>query len=390
MVIGGVNSAGVLMSIFILIIICYNRDSFHVFKYDSYFTLYILISAFSVVFYLFNGRGIKLFFQGVSYTLIPSLLYLLGAKRARSYESSIAVSKDVIMASVTLMVIGLVFYYLFPEFYYSHIGQSLDTSHWGIEDYRYGSYISSSNLGSLCVASICLFFLTLNTRNKFFNVIFIITILVSLLMCMQRSAWVMSGIFLTILLLVTNNTRKTKIGMAFLAIFALFVIIEFSNKLFNEYQLEMFLVRTEQLNAVGMASERSSQWKNGLSVFMESPMGYGLGSMGHKAAQEGYKGVVPDGNYFRILSELGIFGFIVFILLIIRSLRRGLKTKNIELTLLILGYCAQAIGTNVFDLYFSSFVFWYILGYLNHTKVVSVRRDRLRIATRGYEAGVGL
>lgn len=291
---------------------------------------------------------------------------MLGAKSAKSNNDERFIANKILFSAFVLMVIGLFFYIAFPDFFYTHIGQDLDTYRWGINDYRYGSYISSSNLGSLCVACIPLFFLTINNRKRIANCFLFFILILSLLLCMQRSAWVTTVAIIFVIIVKSRLEKSKKILIVLGILFLIMAYFFFADVFLSSTQLSYFQTRSSQINIIKMISERINQWRDSFEIFMSNPFGYGLGSMGHKAAEVGYTGVVADGNYLRILGELGIEGLVLFSCLIIKAAKNGIK-EHLELTLLIFGFCLQAIGTNVFDLYFSSFVFWFVLGYLNHT-----------------------
>ena len=354
------ESIGTYTSIIIIVYIFLNKEVLFSNK-DQLFKLFVVFNLFSGFAYLFNDRSVIIFFQSISYNLIPSLLYFLGAKQCRLNVSQEYIANKILYPAVLLMGIGLFFYFLFPDFYFSNIGQDLATYKWGRGDYRFGSYISSSNLGSLCVSCIPLYFITIKTRPSLYNSIILIVILISLALCMQRSAWAVSLLFLTILIL---RTSKPTIIFSYLIILLIvfFLGAYFIGEFFTEEQFNYMLTRLSDLNFQQMSSERGQQWQAAINIFVENPWGYGLGSLGHKAAESGFT-ACADGNYFKTLAELGIIAFLMFMSMIYKALTTYFK--NSFLSLVILGFAFQAIGSNVFDLYFSSYVFWYILGYLN-------------------------
>jgi len=111
-----------------------------------------------------------------------------------------------------------------------------------------------------------------------------------------------------------------------------------------------------------MISDRNHQWLNALKVFFEYPWGIGIGMLSHITAAQGFELACPDGNYFRILGELGLYGFVVFILLLGTAIVRGLFHVNIFYGLALMVFSLQAIGSNVFDFYYTSFLFWFLVG----------------------------
>ena len=106
------------------------------------------------------------------------------------------------------------------------------------------------------------------------------------------------------------------------------------------------------------------QASKGIELFFKYPFGFGLGAAGNKASVY-HMQVVPDGNLIRILVETGIVGIISFSIMNGNAILNGIKRKQYYLTLIILLFLAHSIGSNVLDFYYGSFVYWYILGFLN-------------------------
>lgn len=360
------KSIGTYTSLIILFILYKNKDVFYSGK-DQLFKFFICINLITGLSYLYNGVNFIIFFQAISYSIIPSLLYLLGAKQYRLGVLQESLANNILYPSVILMGIGLFFYLIFPDFYFSNIGQDINTYKWGLADYRFGSYISSSNLGSLCVSCIPLYFVSIKTRGGLFNSVILIIILTSLALCMQRSSWAVSILFFCIIIFRTINFSVI-IPYIVMLLVLLFVGGFFIRNLFTEEQIKFMITRFSNLDLEQMSSERVKQWMHALNIFYNNPWGFGLGTLGHKASEAGYS-TCSDGNYFKILGEIGIVGFALFIGMILKALKKYWKGCSI-LALVILGFSLQAIGSNVFELYFSSYVFWYILGYLHAYKPI--------------------
>jgi hypothetical protein len=73
-----------------------------------------------------------------------------------------------------------------------------------------------------------------------------------------------------------------------------------------------------------------------------------------------------DANFLRIWADLGILGFGTFIMIILFALRRALATgEPFAWTLIVLIYCVQALGSNVFDNFYVSHLFWLLLGVID-------------------------
>lgn len=359
----GIGGAGTVVALFIVITVVFDRKMLSRKNFDNVFGLYIFFCIISGAGYLINGKPILLFFQGISYNLFPALVYLIGAKDAGERDGD-AINRA-FLGSMFVIVVGLLFYYLKPDYYYSHLGQSLDSFVWGLNDYRYGSFITSLNLGSLCVTSIGLWFSTIRKRNILLNGVFAISILLSLFLSMQRSAWIASAICIIFIVLLSKLSKRRKFVIVSLTVLLFCFTLVGSERIFTTAQIDNFRNRLSYLTVEKMVSTRISQWRIGIDTFFDYPFGAGLGTMGHKAAEAGFTEVVADGNYLRMLSEIGIIGFCTFLILIIRGVK-NVFGKQMEILAVLIGFCLQAVGSNVFDLFYSSLFFWYLLGYANH------------------------
>jgi len=356
---------GVASSVLILIVLALTKGIWKYALGDRVFSAFILINILSVFSYLYNGRPIIIYIAAASYTLIPSMLYYLGAVHANQYDFS-AVGRKILYTAVFILAFGLFFYFLFPDFYYEHIGQSLDQFVHGKEDYRFGSYIDSINLGSVCVSSIPLTFLL--PKNKFSTPIRIAVwgvILTALMLSMQRSAWVVAILMIIALFIMSMRGKVSRrkvciLGLCCLAALCVIVVI-----LVCLDSADYFLVRLKSINPINMLKERWYQWEAGFDIVLKNPWGFGMGSLGHKAAQYGL-GVVCDCNYLRILGETGVVGFALFIIVNIRAINVTIQRRNLLGAMVLCGFYLQAIGSNVMDLFFCSFIYWYILGYLTY------------------------
>lgn len=361
------EKVGALCSCAIMLVILLNGHLLRFLRRDVFFSFFIIFNIVSVFWYLFNGYPTSVFFSAISYNVIPSLLYLFGADAAQRMSLEDSCSK-VLKVCLFIIAFGLVFYIFNQDFYFKYIDTHLDGYKWGTADYRFGSYISSSNMGSMCVSCITLLFICMqNARKKLYYVVGFLLVAISLILCMQRSSWVVSCLAIVVFVVRMKIPKQRKLYIIIIGIFLMVGIFVFRKSIFSDEQLLYFTTRFSSLNMSRMLGERMNQINASMKIIWENPLGVGLGSLGHKSAQIGY-GVVCDNNYLRILGEIGWPGFILFICMVIKALRNSLVFGRFEMIVLIASFMLQAIGTNVFDLFFSSFIFWYYLGFSTYYK----------------------
>lgn len=358
-------------SILILFSIVIDKRTVNYLQRDKLFSLYIVFCIASGLLFFVSRRTLIVYLAAFSYNIIPSLLYLKGASMTEDYSPD-EVSKPIFGTCVFLMGFGLFFYIFFSDFYYEYIGQSIETYMWRLADYRFGSYLTSLILGSICASSIPLYYATIKTRSRLSNIICLLIIILSLILCMQRSAWVCAVVAFWGILFTEKNKGDKNIKYILGIICVLIIVINLRDYFFTTEQLNHFLGRISLTSLAQMGGERIAQWQRAIDAFVKMPIGYGIGAYGNKAGQFGFD-CVYDGNYFRILVELGIVGTFLFVLLLIRAMYRSYMRGNRYIFFLLLLFSLQAIGTNVFDLFFCSFIFWFYLGYAsnysNHQRI---------------------
>jgi hypothetical protein len=182
---------------------------------------------------------------------------------------------------------------------------------------------------------------------------------------MARGAWVAGFISLGYYLFMSKSI-KLKLSsrlIGFIIILFVFLII-FSKQLSNYFNSENFIQLQTRFRHISTASEeRKYQWIKGINVFSSYPWGVGYGLLTHKGIQSNFGIRVPDGNYFRILGELGVIGFTLFVSILTYAIYISHKRRYYIVTALLIIYCIQAIGTNVIDLMYTSYLFWLLIGF---------------------------
>lgn len=334
-------------------------------RIDTAFSLYVFFNLISAIWYLCNGESIWFFFSGISYNLIPSMLFLVGNSIDRNRFDKII--NSIFISNMFIICIGLFFYLTNKSFYFTVMDTEFAYTY--TYAHKFGSYLTCLVFGSMCVAQIgLLIYRIFQKKNKIITLISIPIIMYALLLNMERGAWLASIILLLAVVFVLLKDKKSMfyaIGAVCIISLILVAGIYFIQNYLNSNVYYYLLDRLGNMNNV--FSSRSDQMNKALETFFAYPMGYGLGAAGNKAALNGGSRIVPDGNYFRILVELGVPGFLSFIYLLMRGIFRGMG-KDFKIRILvaiIIAFAAHASGSNVFDFFYSSYIFWFILGYLS-------------------------
>lgn len=133
----------------------------------------------------------------------------------------------------------------------------------------------------------------------------------------------------------------------------------------NNYE-NFFPELVERTSMISEAfNERSGTWSYAF-IYGNIVIGDGLGAFGHKVI--GYSNIlIADGNYFKMLAEIGIVGSFLFFAILITSIILGFmdfRNNYLEVSI-VLGLSLMAIGSNIFTYQTLAPIFWYSIGRLS-------------------------
>ena len=171
---------------------------------------------------------------------------------------------------------------------------------------------------SLIISWLFLFFLTENPKRK--KQILIISIILSLLHISR------SGVIITTLIFIYNYY---KINLKFFILTA--IITGFSINYFSDY-LNYIIVRFSYLNSNSLEMSRFKIWKDSLNIFMENPLGIGLGNYILKSSNNFSN---SHNIFLTLIVELSVFA-IPFIVLFFRPIKNMIRRKMLISYLLFL------------------------------------------------------
>lgn len=322
------------------------------YKIDIVFFLFFLFVCAQTLVWTFlpfvNTLGL---FMGFYMYIFPMVGFFL----SRKFSLSVYLQALVVVCLVHA-VIGIMIYPMFGLGKF--LGDFASKLREGTGIIRMGSVSGSLGFGNLMLVG---FISSLALKKMKLCFLFFFCIICS----MQRSAW-LSGIFslLTAFILLFNIQKGLRMILAFFIACASFLFIfqnEFSETLFS------------RLGEVGSnaAGERSGQWNGGIENFFKYPFGSGAGQVGQVGTR--YENndnfnKVPDGDFFRILSETGLVGAIFYIFLFLLlvlciSNINNLSYNNKFMCILLFAYSIQMIGSNITEFYFTNFIYWIFIGF---------------------------
>jgi len=342
---------------------------------------FLFWNIFSIFGVIYLNNSVLIFIKGASYCLFPIFAFFSFSYSQHKINFEV-VDKYLIYIVITTLfsvLIGIYFYLFSPGYYVNYVlgnYEGLITDSDSIFMARLLSYLGDPTvMGNISVISLpILVYLVRQKKAPFTSKLFILVcflILISgVLLSFARSAWVVCVFYLFYLIVIDNKYIIVRIFSTILMLVVaagLFFVanMNFDNLILVELQKRIFSLG-------GSFDERNSQIDYAISLITSSPLGIGLGQAGHKSGTRIANLGVFDNNYLRIFAEIGIFGFVSFLMIIGLSLFLSLRSSNDQkinkirlLVFIVLSvFYFQSIGSNILDLHYSSFLFWSFLGIL--------------------------
>ena len=351
------NQAFMLFSVPIIVYLLYRHWQKKIlYRWDGLFlflVFYLLVLNITQYFLPYTNRlGL---FMGIFLDVIPMLGFLFS--RLICLEDYI---KLIVPIGFVHLIIGILLYPMFGIV--NSLGDVGNILTDGIAFGRMASVSGSLGFSSLMfMTSIC----ALYYKRKYF-----LFLLFGVICAAQRSGWL--ACFYGTLLFCYANMKKGNnryIRYLLVGVFLFIMLLSYLISI-TDFDISFFVQRFDDLDSA--TSERDEQWINGWNNFLKMPIGAGSGQIGQVAARyaEGFYNVVPDGDYFRVLSELGIMGGVFYaVILFLYGIMLFTIRKNISLQRSCIlsisgGLCIQMIGSNITEFFFTNFLYWTFIGYL--------------------------
>tara|TARA_B110000285_G_C15142967_1_gene632345 strand:- start:5113 stop:6291 length:1179 start_codon:yes stop_codon:yes gene_type:complete len=353
---------GLSMSLFMIIgiYLLYSRNYYKLNNsLDVLVTLYIIYNIISFVFFAFSDLPVSVFIKEFSNSIFPILLFYFFGKIS-SNNSFLNVT---LISLVGCFIVGFYLQLTLPSSYAIHMNKIDAVGGTGRVNFisHYRSFLGLTATGSLSAVCVLLSF-DKTFKSKFrLGKIFLLVSIIALILTFRR-AGLFTGIF-AFLWINYSVLFKLKLSKFKFILFE-FILLFLGFWVFYKYNPEFFNSLLLRLNTFNSAiNERSGNWTDGIAMTQNLLTGDGLGRYSHKAVEYSDK-FISDGNYFRMIAEIGILGFLIFTLIIITSLFKGytnFKEKYIELGIIVI-ICMQAVGSNVFAFQLIAPIFWYSIG----------------------------
>ncbi|GMV44671.1 MAG: hypothetical protein AMXMBFR66_00690 [Pseudomonadota bacterium] len=190
---------------------------------------------------------------------------------------------------------------------------------------------------------------------------------------LQRAAWLALLLVWAVAVVLARGARRRTAAGVLGALLLPILVVPLAIGL-PDYLEQTVADRFETLaggSDSGLVEERADQWLNVLHNVHAMASGHGPGQIGQAVRERGpVTGGLPvfDGDYFRLVSEYGVAGLALTALMLagaVGAVRRGVQAAHGQqpivdalLATATIGLLAQALGTNVTELYFANTLFW--------------------------------
>lgn len=325
-------------------------------KIDLLFLFYLFyIICLSIVQYLQIHTNRMALFMGIFLDVIPMIGFFYSRKI--SFEAFVRI---LIPIGIMHLIVGII---LYPLFGINHVlGDVADVLLDGVSAFRMGGVS-----GSLAFA--VLMFMS-SISALYYNKKLFVVLLIGVICAAQRSGWLacLWGILFYCFMGIKRRGLSF-IGPWIVGAFVFVAVISFATVQMG-LDTSYFSSRFEDLGSA--TSERDEQWTAGIDNFLSMPIGAGSGQVGQVAAryEKSEYSIVPDGDYFRVLSEYGIMGglfyfaLLVMIFITICHANASYSKKRSCLISIIGGTCIQMLGSNITEFFFMNFLYWTFIGFL--------------------------
>ena len=354
---------------------------------DRLVAAWFLYNALSVIWLVRSGMPLGVYNQEFAVSLLPAIFYLAGkscrgqmdADDNRDNDAALFY-RNFIYAILFIGILGIILQAVMPRFYidYSYRLNFVSSADEATCRVRMDSVVGSTVLGFLSAASmIASIPFVMEKRSRLFGIIAMFISFITAFMSNQRSAMVAAILafiyFNWLLFYIYGKAEKKYFVMELLflatAVTALFV--------FKRGAIMEVYYRLASLP--GAVGERSEQWIAAVNNMYSTWLGNGLGANGHMAIGLEDAHVVADGGLIKSYCEQGIFGFSMFLYILILSFKKGLG--NIKEYCAEVGILAaailQSIGSNILSFQLAAPVFWFAIGRIqaDENKKDEIRTD---------------
>lgn len=355
---------GVIASIVILFLMYKYLRGVPLFKnyVDVLVMIYILYNTISILWFIFSGLPISVFIKEYSNAILPMFFYYLGKIEEKSNKNFYKIT---LKAIVACFVFGFILFIQQPLYYREYLNNmdGVGGTDPILISSAFRSLVGLTMTGSLGIIGVLISFTRILETNGRNGKIALMICMIAVALTFRRSA-----LFVALLAFFVFHYygyikyRVLKKRYLIIEIIIIFFVVGYLNDNFGDF---LTMLNERLMMITDSIDERSDTWVDGL-MYGNLIIGSGLGVFGHKAVEFSDR-FIPDGNYVRMLAELGVIGVFIFFSIIVATLCKGVsKLRNNILEVgIILGLCIQAVGSDIFGFQLIVPILWYSVGRIN-------------------------
>ena len=331
----------------------------------------------TLICYAFNNTPIACYIGGVKSFLFPIVFAYMGYVDTADDKFN----TWYMYACLFCFICGLYLYFSPPSYYTEFLIKSRDAAwntsanslteetvmNWS----RFSSFFTTSYAIQYFGVPALIMSLVFSTKkkgsiNKWTCYLLAIVSFISCILCQQRMA--MAWAFFVPFALGIYYATKGDFNILRIVIISIVLVISLMGFILSlerfDIVSEMVSNRFGQMNFIDALNDRTGQFQ---SFSRTTPLslifGLGLGSCSGIAGAFGLDAVF-DSEFPKIFYELGLIGILLFLLLIIPTVVRGIRYfryMHMEL-LIVLFFLVAGIGSDSLTFFLFDVIFWYTLG----------------------------
>ncbi len=367
---------GVLATVFMIVVLAEillrKQLSIRLFA-DKLVLAYFAYNALSVIWLTRSGMPLSVYTHEFPVSLLPVIFYAVGRACIGKDEDrgsgvvgdSTYFYRNFIIAILIVGILGILLQIIMPQLYidYSYELNFVSKADAQTCRVRMDSVVGSTVLGFISVAAMLASIpFIMNAKTRVFGAVSMLINLVVAFMSNQRSAMVVAIMviaYFNYLLFFAYGTLDKKYFFIELAL----IIVAFAGLCMVKMDavMKIYYRLVSLPDAVG---ERSEQWIAAVNNMYSTWFGNGLGANGHRALGIEGAHVIADGGLVKMYCEQGIFGFSMFIYIVILAFKKGVKDVReycVELGIMAVALL-QSVGSNILAFQLTTPVFWYAAG----------------------------
>lgn len=339
-------------------------------------TVFLLLVLFSFLQYIYNDRPIALYISDASNYIAAMLFFYIGASDTRPGRPFY---KKMLLAITGVFALGLFCYVTMPSWYLSRTVEVINASTSVqynetnvFEQMRFGAFwgdsYSVSHLSVFCVAIAIFSVAYWGGKKRWIALACLVVGLASSIASMHRASMAGSGVAMALYVYFNFRTHRHKanwiVFASFMVVLVGFIALMPSFGERVEQIFELIFNRVDDNMDLDTALKERKYTDQVMESMRFFVFGHGLGAGGVGARAYGFPGI-SDMQYVKMFYENGLVGAFLFIGIIMRALRRGIKYIRYYLTevAIILFILIAMLGSNSLSIYyFIVFPFWYAIG----------------------------